>query len=73
MEGFEWVIEFADNGIIIRPEDFACSVYEYDSDDYSSKANKAIGDEIIGYLHDEMMNGAYYKFKVTINFEPLEE
>lgn len=75
MEKFKYTIEFADNGVIIRPEDFACSVYEYDKDseDYSTKACKAVGEEILCFLHDVMGNEGPYKFKVTIGVEYLEE
>ena len=75
METIKYDVEFAENGVIIRPEDFACSVYEYDKDseDYSTQACKAVGEEILCYLHDTMVDGGSYKFKVTINVESLEE
>ena len=75
METIKYDVEFAENGVIIRPEDFACSVYEYDKDseDYSTKACKAVGEEILCFLHDAMIDGGSYKFKVIINVESLEE
>ena len=71
MEKIEYTLTFADNGIIITPEDAASSVYEEDDKGINPKACKAIGEEIYYYLREDMMNGSHYRYKITINIEPL--
>lgn len=73
IEDLTYVVTFADNGVVITPEAMACSVYEEDSDGFNSKACKAIGEEIYSILHEEMLNSPYYRFKVTVSFEPLKD
>ncbi len=72
MEKIEYTLTFADNGVVITPEDAACSVYEEEDKGNNPKACKAIGEEIYSYLLEDMINGPHYRYKVTINIKPLK-
>lgn len=66
-------IEFAENGVILRHDDFAAEVYENDNDDVNDGAIKAIGGHIFYTLLGIMEDSGPYKFNVNVDIECLED
>lgn len=72
MEKIKYKLTFAENGIIIKPEESAVLIYEEESDGSNPRGCKALGEEIYYYLHELMLQGDSYKYDIEISITPLK-